>query len=87
MAVMLIFSLLLRGLGVAFFSRITSVLAATVPAAVMVRIVVEGFMDPTKHNLWPLVIMIAAVVGYVVALPGTLIGHRLGRITSHRAQR
>jgi hypothetical protein len=87
LAVIFISAVVLRGLGVASFPRIMNVLAATVPAAVMARIVVEGFLDPTKHNLWPLVMIIAAVVGYAVAVPGTLIGHWLGRFRSGRAER
>ena len=84
--VVFVSALLLRGLGVASFSRTMNVLAATVPAAVIARVVVEGSMDPTRHNLWPLVIVIAAVVGYLVAAPGALIGHLLGRFRSDRAE-
>ena len=59
-----------------------NVIAASVPAAVVVRIIVEGIMDPTKHNLWPLVVIISAMVGYAVTAPGAILGHLLGRLRS-----
>lgn len=50
------------------------VMGAAVPAAVMARVVVEGILDSTSHNLWPLEIIIAAVVGGAAGLAGTLLG-------------
>ena len=54
--------------------RVLLVMGAAVPAAVMARVVVEGIADSTSHNLWPLEIIIAAVVGSAAALAGTLLG-------------
>jgi hypothetical protein len=54
--------------------------AATVPAVVMARIVVEVALDPTSHNLWPFEVVIAVVLGGFLALIGTGIGELLRRI-------
>lgn len=56
------------------FLRVLMVMGSAVPAAVMARVVVEGMRDSTSHNLWPLEIIIAAVVGGAAALAGTLVG-------------
>ena len=50
------------------------VVGATVAAAVLARVSVETLTDPTSHNLWPLELIIAAVVGFVCALAGAVIG-------------
>jgi hypothetical protein len=52
----------------------TLVVGATVPAAVLARVSVETLTDPTSHNLWPLELIIAAVVGVVCSLAGAVIG-------------
>jgi hypothetical protein len=74
LAIVFILALLLRSAGIAAFFKTLNVMAASVPSAVMARVVVEGLMDPTKHNLWPLVILIAAGVGYLSTIPGVVIG-------------
>jgi hypothetical protein len=35
--------------------------------------------DPTSHNLWPIEVMIAMVVGMAIAWPGAAIGELLRR--------
>jgi hypothetical protein len=75
-----VLALLLRAADIASFFRTLNVMAATAPSAVMARVIVEGLMDPTKHNLWPLVIVIAAVVGYICTAPGVIIGHLICRL-------
>jgi hypothetical protein len=77
LVIVFILALLLRSAGVTTFFRTLNVMAATAPSAVMARVIVEGLMDPTKHNLWPLVILIAAIVGYLVAAPAVAIGQLL----------
>lgn len=66
--------------GVARFWTITFVLAASVPAAVCARVVVDGFKYPASHNLWPLEVMIAMGLGLLCALPGSLAGNLLAKI-------
>lgn len=52
----------------------TGILGSTVPAVVLVRVIVEVAGDPTSHNLWPFELVIAGVSGVVVAGAGALIG-------------
>lgn len=90
LAVVFLFALLLRATGTSAFWRTSHVMAAAVPVAVIVRVIVEVVIDPTRHNLWPLVLAIAAVVGYASAVPGAVVGHlvlRLRRAGSHDAGR
>jgi hypothetical protein len=56
------------------FGMATGILATTVPAAVMARVIVEVAGDPTSHNLWPFELIIAGVSGVVVAGMGAGIG-------------
>lgn len=56
-----------------------NVMAMAMPAALMLRVIVEGLMEPTRHNLWPLVLVITLVMGYLTALPGAGLGHLLRR--------
>lgn len=80
LVIVFILALLLRAAGITPFLRTLNVMAATVPSAAMARVIVEGLMDPTKHNLWPLVVLIAAVVGYLSSAPGVVIGHLICRL-------
>ena len=50
------------------------VVGAAVPAAVLARVAVETASDPTSHNLWPLELVIATVVGIVSSSAGALVG-------------
>lgn len=52
----------------------TGILATTVLAAVMARVIVEGVSDPTSHNLWPFELVVAGVTGVLVAGMGAGIG-------------
>ena len=63
-----------RAFGKARIARVILIAGAVVPAAVLARIVVEAAKDPTSHNLWPLEIIIATLVGLVCSSAGTLIG-------------
>jgi len=40
----------------------------------MVRVIVEGVIDPTRHNLWPLVLAIVLVMGFAASAGGALAG-------------
>ncbi len=84
----LVFALaaLLRAAGVASFLKTLNVMAATPAAAIVVRVIVDTAADPTKHNLWPLVVMIAIVIGYACAAPGAVLGHLIHRLLQHRSE-
>lgn len=81
-------SLLLVGLSallvcacrVATFWKAVCILAASVPAAVLARVIVDGVKDPTSHNLWPLELIIALVVGILCTLPGSIVGILLAKL-------
>jgi len=86
LAVVFGLALLLRAAGITSLARSWNVMAVTVPAAVMARVVVEGSLDPTRHNLWPLVVLIAALVGYFSAGPGAGIGHLIRRLRHSKGE-
>jgi hypothetical protein len=67
-------ALLVRAFGLTRFWKAWLLIAATVPAAVLVRVIVETSADPTLHNLWPLELAIAAGIGLACSLTGTLLG-------------
>ena len=50
------------------------VVGAAVPCAVFARVVVDGIRDPTSHNLWPIELVIATVLGLIASSAGALIG-------------
>ena len=54
--------------------------AAVFPAVLMARVLVEGIMEPTRHNLWPLALIIAMVLGLIVAGLGAAVGRLAGRL-------
>ena len=47
---------------------------AAVPAAVVLRLIVETAADPTSHNLWPFEVVIASVVGVLASSIGAVLG-------------
>lgn len=59
------------------FLRVAVVLGSVVPAVVMSRVVADGVRDATSHNLWPLEIIIAVIVGGIVAMAGAATGGAL----------
>jgi hypothetical protein len=78
LAVVALAALVLRQRGAATFRSAVLVSAGAVPAAVFARVLVEGALDPTSHNLWPFEILIGAVLGSACAAGGALIGLLLG---------
>jgi len=56
------------------FLRVAMVMGAAVPAVIMARVVVDGVLDYSAHNLWPFELVIAILVSAVVAVPGALAG-------------
>lgn len=62
------------------FRRSTAVPALAFPAALMARVVVEATIEPSRHNLWPLALIIAVLMGFVVAGAGALLGWLSARV-------
>jgi hypothetical protein len=56
------------------FFRVVVVMGSSVPAVVIVRVLVDGLRDSTSHNLWPFEVVIAAFVGGAAAFVGALLG-------------
>jgi hypothetical protein len=72
--VVAIAALVLRSGRIISFWRTTWLVGLAVPMAVMTRVVVDVARDPTSHNLWPLELVIAVIVGGACALPGAVVG-------------
>lgn len=66
--------------------KTTLLIAASVPAAVIARVIVEATADPTSHNLWPIEVVIAAMVGFAAALAGALAGSLIAWLRAGSAQ-
>jgi hypothetical protein len=64
----------LRLLAQARGAAVMFVVGGSVPAAVLARVIVETSIDSTSHNLWPLEIIIASVVGLASSFVGACIG-------------
>jgi hypothetical protein len=66
--------------GAASAGRAFLLMSACLPAAVMALVAVDTWEDPTSHNLWPLELVFAFVVGVVPVLGGVLAGLLLRRL-------
>jgi hypothetical protein len=71
-----------RAMGRSRFMVCVLAIGATIPAAVMARVVVDTATDPTSHNLWPFELVLAGFVGAVTATAGTALGSISRRRTS-----
>ncbi|MBP1771118.1 MAG: hypothetical protein H6P99_281 [Holophagaceae bacterium] len=60
--------------------RGTLAAGAAVPAAVMVRVLVDTMKDPTSHNLWPFEVVIAGMFGLGLAFAAALLGRLFRRL-------
>lgn len=58
---------------VTFLSTI-AVCGSAFPAVVLVRVIYDGVIDTSSHNLWPFEIIIATIFGIIVSAPGATIG-------------
>ncbi|MEO6519171.1 MAG: hypothetical protein ABIO17_09290 [Pseudoxanthomonas sp.] len=67
-------AMLSRAFGLARFHKVWLSIAASVPCAVLLRILVEATSHPGTHERWPQDLAIAAGAGLAVALAGTLLG-------------
>ncbi len=65
------------GLG---FGRTILAAGLGVPAAVMVRVVVDTAKDPTSHNLWPFEVILTAAFGFGLAACAALVGRLILRL-------
>ncbi len=79
-----VIALMARAFGLARFWKVWLLIATTVPAAVLVRIIVDTTADTTSHNLWPLEIAIALALGLGCSLVGSLLGSLLLTRSSKR---
>jgi len=50
-------------------------------AVVVVRIIVEVFLVPESHNLWPFELIIAILLGCIVAGMGGLLGNLVANMS------
>jgi hypothetical protein len=77
-------ALLLRSFGFARTGMATLIAGASVPAAVMTRVIVECAQDGTLHNLWPFELVIALFLGFgpafIAALLGRLVALVVGKL-------
>lgn len=64
------------------FARSLLIPALAPAAALLLRVIVEGIQDPSRHNLWPLALVIVLVLGVVVAVPGAVVGRLMARVWS-----
>lgn len=80
-------ALILRACGASTFWRGVAVAGAAVPAAVLARVVWEGVLDPTSHNLWPFEIVIALALGFLAALAGAIAGSLISMLTAGHTER
>jgi hypothetical protein len=70
-------AMMARAFGVGRFWKVWLWVAAAVPWAVALRILLEAILAPGRHDLWWLELSIAAGVGLAVSLVGTLLGSLL----------
>jgi len=67
-------SLLLRASGRAGFGMSLVVPGLALPTALMLRVLVEATIEPSRHNLWPLALAIVLVMGFATSGAGALAG-------------
>ncbi len=79
-------AMMLRLSGVTSLWIAGGAMGASVPAAVLARVIVEVAQNPTRHNLWPFEIIIALVVGFGCALGGAIAGALLAKLRAGNTQ-
>ena len=67
-------AMMARAFGLARFWKVWLSIAASVPCAVLVRIMVERSTAPGGNDMWPVDLAIATATGMAVSLAGTLLG-------------
>ncbi|MGH6893158.1 MAG: hypothetical protein ACREEP_12945 [Dongiaceae bacterium] len=84
MVVVVVAALALRVRAIAPIWKVTAIVGASAPAAVLARVTVDVANDPTSHNLWPLEFIIALLMGLVAALAGALTGSLVAKLFARR---
>lgn len=79
--VMMLSALVLRGFFKLKTRQTMLAIAAAAPTVVLVRILVEVFLRPDSHNLWPFELIIACLFGLIVAAIGVVGGAIVARFT------
>jgi hypothetical protein len=74
LGVVAVAALLARAIGRTAPGETLAGAGAAVPAAVVVRIIADGFADSTSHNLAGIEVLIAVVLGLAAAGAGVLVG-------------
>jgi ABC-type uncharacterized transport system permease subunit len=67
-------------MGIAPFLLSVAVSPAALVTAVMARVAVDVASDPTSHNLWPIEVVIAAVLGAFWGLIAAGVGELVLRL-------
>lgn len=60
------------------------IVGASVPAAVLARVIYDTSSNPSSHNLWPLEIILATGPGLLAGVAGALVGGFLGSRKRYR---
>ena len=81
-----VFAALSVGSGATTFWKGVLVLGSAAPAVVMLRVIVEGMLDPTSHTLWPFEVAIAIGVGFPCAFAGAAMGWLLRKLRGDAGQ-
>lgn len=80
LALVAVAPLLLRMFRLTSFWRATLMIGGSVGAVVMARVLVDVARDATSHNLWPIELVIALVIGLGCALVGAVLGSLVARL-------
>ena len=60
------------------------IVGASVPAAVLARVIYDTSSNPNSHNLWPFEIILATGPGLLAGVSGALVGGFLGNRKRYR---
>jgi hypothetical protein len=82
--VVVISALLLRIFGVAALWRVIWTMGGSVVLVVIARVVVDGVRNPTSHNLWPIEVVIALVIGFACSASGAVMGSLIAKLFPSR---
>ncbi len=80
LAVLVAAALVLCAMGAVSLWRATWVVGLSLAAVIIARVVADGVRDPTSHNLWPIELLIATVLGLACAACGATTGWALRKV-------